>query len=993
QLGNAPQPAKTGEGFFFLTHADTDLLALQAATRDLPADFPPVRAISLNRIASDEHMTAVLSAYLPASRVVVVRVLGGLRNTPGLKQLADLARAQGRHLLLTSGTGQPDPELLAASTVPPQVLHDGSAYLHAGGVANFAALLRFLSDRLALTGYGYEAPVPLPEHGIYRPGNAMTTLDDWLKDFDPAKPTIGVLFYRSHWLSGNTGFIDALSAAIEARGAQALAVFTSSLKARGAGSGPAAFELLQHQGKVLVDALIATLSFAMGEVNAGSTTTAGWSVTELESLGVPVLQALCGSTARWQWAASPRGLHPLDTAMNVALPEFDGRLITVPISFKENLATPQLPAAQYVALPERVARVVELALRFAALRRKPNAEKKIAFVLTNAPGKAARIGNAVGLDAPASLLHVLQAMQAAGYHVEGVPASGDALIHELIERCSYDETLLTSGQLASAMGLVDEKVYDRWFAELPATQQQRMNEQWGAPPGSAYVHEGKLALAGLELGNVLVALQPPRGYGMDPNAIYHQPDLPPPHNYFALYRWLRDEWRADAIVHLGKHGTLEWLPGKSIGLSQDCFPDAFLAELPLFYPFILNDPGEGAQAKRRAHAVIVDHLTPPMMSADAHGVLAQLMQLVDEYYQVEMLDPGKLPLVQQQIWNLIQQAHLEEDLKFLMQQGHEGHTHEWDEGTADDGTPLSIAQLRGMEVAHLVQELDGYLCELAGAQIRDGLHILGQVPQGDQQIGLLQALTRLPNLDVPGLRESMAALLGFELANLLQAKGAPLANEARRAAIAALADKPIATSADVLELIDELSRHLLETFAARGFRSEEIDAVIAAALPPVVDVAAASLTALREVLEFVAKRLVPELQRTGDEITNLLAGLAGKYVPAGPSGAPTRGMAHVLPTGRNFYAVDPRALPSFAAWQVGQQLAREVLDRHRRETGSWPESIGISIWGTSAMRTHGDDVAQVLALLGVRPVWHRENRRVSGVELIPLAELRRPRIV
>ena len=155
------------------------------------------------------------------------------------------------------------------------------------------------------------------------------------------------------------------------------------------------------------------------------------------------------------------------------------------------------------------------------------------------------------------------------------------------------------------------------------------------------------------MGNVFVALQPPRGYGMDPNAIYHQPDLPPPHNYYALYRWLRDVWRADAIVHVGKHGTLEWLPGKGVGLSADCFPDSFLGDLPLFYPFILNDPGEGAQAKRRGHAVIIDHLTPPMTTADAYGELAELMQLVDEYYQVELLDPSKMPLVQQQIWDLI----------------------------------------------------------------------------------------------------------------------------------------------------------------------------------------------------------------------------------------------------------------------------------------------------------------------------------------------------
>src|SRR6185437_10776723 len=327
-----------------------------------------------------------------------------------------------------------------------------------------------------------------------------------------------------------------------------------------------------------------------------------------------------------------------------------------------------------------------------------------------------------------------------------LPPDGDALIHALIDRCSYDETFLTSEQLAQAAGRVPEKRYRAWFEELPESQRRQMTEQWGAPPGQAYVHDGHIALAGLEFGNVFVALQPPRGYGMDPNAIYHRPDLPPPHNYYALYRWLRDDWRADAIVHLGKHGTLEWLPGKSVGLSADCYPDTFLADMPLFYPFILNDPGEGAQAKRRSHAVIVDHLTPPLTTADGYGELAELMQLVDEYYQVEMLDPSKMPLLQRQIWDLIQRANLQDDLRHLLRQNHGDHVHEWDEALTADGTPWTLSQMAGREVAHLIQELDGYLCELAGAQIRDGLHILGQVPDGEQMLGMLAALTRLPNL-------------------------------------------------------------------------------------------------------------------------------------------------------------------------------------------------------------------------------------------------------
>ena len=645
-------------------------------------------------------------------------------------------------------------------------------------------------------------------------------------------------------MSGNLAFIDALVDALEARGIDALPIFTASLKD---GQRPAAFELFHKAGKPIVDVLITTVAFALGEVRGDGPTPAGWSIDVLRELDVPVLQAICASTMRWQWEASPRGLNPLDTAMNVALPEFDGRIVTVPISFKEAVDEPALrggtggwgeggrtacspirevsrtrrppcpsltlspsqkraiDAIRYAPVDDRIARVAGLAARFATLRTKPNADKRIVFVLTNAAGKAAKIGNAVGLDAPASLLRILHALAAAGYDVGSIPESGDALIHALIDRCSYDETLLTESQLAEAAGRVPSDVYRRWFAELPANRREQMIAQWGEPPGTAFVHDDCLAIAGLTFGNVFVALQPPRGYGMDPAAIYHQPDLPPTHHYYAFHRWLADLWRADAIVHVGKHGTLEWLPGKGVGLAGDCFPDLFLADMPLFYPFILNDPGEGAQAKRRGHAVIIDHLTPPMTTADGYGELAELMQLVDEYYQVELLDPSKMPILQQQIWDLIRRANLQEDLKFVMSTNHGDHTHEWEDALTADGTPVSLAQMQGRDVSHLIQELDGYLCELAGAQIRDGLHILGEVPEGDKLAGLLQALTRVPNLDVPSLRAALAEFFGLNLDALVADKGARVACPS----LQDLAGRPIATHADALETIDELSLHLL----------------------------------------------------------------------------------------------------------------------------------------------------------------------------------------
>ena len=990
-----------------LSHADTDIAALGRARP--PVGLPAVQALSLGAIADAGAMQRLLAGPLRETRILVLRVLGKASDIPGLDDvLAFVARRQCA-LLAISGTGDPDPELAALSSVPDDMLLDVAAYLQAGGSVNLMQMLRYLSDRLLLSHLGHAAPVELPAHGLYHPAlDAGAGLDAWRAIVDPARPTAGIVFYRAHWLSGNTRFIDALIDALDAAGLNALPVFTASLRTPGADGQPAALEPFFAPG-CRIDVLINTTSFAVGDLQ-------GTARSVFASLDVPVLQAIASHMTEAQWRAAERGLDPLDTAMNVALPEFDGRLISVPFSFK---APREADATGgYAPSPERARRVAGQAARLAALRRKAPADKRIAFIFTNSAGKAAQIGNAVGLDAPASLWALLAAMRAAGYHIEGLPRDSNALIHALIDGGAYDQDWLSADQIARSSARVPGARYASWFAELPETLAARMQARWGTPPGDAFVDRGDLVFSGLTFGHVFVALQPPRGYGMDPDAIYHTPDLPPTHHYYALYRWLRDDWGADAIVHVGKHGTLEWLPGKGVGVSRDCFPDALLPDLPLFYPFILNDPGEGAQAKRRAHATIIDHLTPPMTTADTYGPLAQLTQLVDEYYQVEMLDPDKLPILQQQIWALIKEARLDTDLEAMLAHGHAGHDHEHDHDHDHDhhhehehdhehehehehghehgheqpnatpdaqGVPRALTRMEGVDVAHLIEDIDGYLCELGAAQIRDGLHILGQAPTGEALIDMLAALTRLANLDIPSLPGSLARTLGLD-PERLAAEPARRLDPALRAA-AGWAPRPLHTHADAIEALTVLARHLLSALAAHGFSAAGMDRALAQVLPeytPTHD--------LRRVLEHVCNRLVPDLAATRQEIDHLLHGLAGGFVPPGPSGAPTRGMAHVLPTGRNFYSVDPRSLPSQAAWHVGAALARELLDRHRRETGTWPESVSISIWGTSAMRTHGDDIAEILALLGVRPCWQPESRRVSGIEVIPLETLGRPRI-
>jgi cobaltochelatase CobN len=971
----APEVAVNPGLIAFLTHAGTDLMTLDRARADLPAGLT-VLGLSLLSIVGEEQMLATLNGGLAEAGVVLVRIHGRIEAVPALELLRQRCHERGQRLLFVSGTGELDPQMAQAGDVPLDVLQSVTSYLMCGGPGNLIECLKFLSDRLLLSGYGYHDPQLTAEHGVYLRDIEGADGADWLRQADPSKPVAAILFYRAHLLSGNTGFVDAMAEALSARGLEPLCIFTSSLKSLSQGI-PTAFEMFP----VRPDVIISTLSFAQGDVNTGGITQAGSNVSSLEAMGVPVIQTMAASVPQASWELSSRGLNPLETAINVAIPEFDGRIVTVPISFKERQSGHD--GAVYTPHPERIARVAGIAARLVRLRRTPNQAKRIAFILTNSSAKAAQVGNAVGLDAPASLHNLLRAMRGRGYGIDDLPPDGDAIIHELLGRGSYDDNYPLDPAQAQKLSVAR---YREWFDGFPENVRKRLIRSWqepGSDPKEPWRDSSNYLFSALELGNVIIALQPPRGYGMNPDAIYHTPDLPPTHHYTAFYRWLgasRSDggWDADAIVHVGKHGTLEWLPGKGIGLSAECFPDLLLGDMPLVYPFIINDPGEGSQAKRRAHAVIVDHLTPPMTVADTYGPLAELNQLVNEYYNLEKLDPSKLPIVQRQIWDLIEKTNLRADLdlKTMMAQDHGDHKHEWDDQATPEGVPVTLAEMSGSDVAHLIEDIDGYLCELGLAQIRDGLHILGHMPP---LADMLRSLTRLPNAGVPGLQESLAALFDYSLQDLLDRPGARL--EPAATVCGALCH----SHADVLRELDQVAFSLLSSLEDRGFQPSQIEEVQLL----VIGAVSANVSV---VLEYACVSIVPNLERVDEEIGNVLNALEGRYVPAGPAGAPTRGMAGILPTGRNFYAVDPRALPSQAAWQVGQQLARETLARYLKEENAYPEMVGLSIWGTSQMRTQGDDVAEALAFLGVKPVWNTQSRRIDRVEAIPLAELGRPRV-
>ena len=889
-----------------LSTSDTDLIAARASGA-------AYRWANPSRLVDGE-----LAEMLDGVQAVVVRILGGYRAwEDGIDQVV----AAGVPAVVISGEQAPDADLMSHSTVPAGVALETHVYFAQGGIENMVNLHAFLSDTLLMTGFGFQPPVSTPTWGVLEcPAGFQPSGDG---------PTIAVLFYRAQQLAGNTEYIGALCHAIHAAGGRPLAIYCASLRT----PEPELLELLGT-----ADALITTVLAAGGAIPA--TVGAGgsddqWSVAHLAALNVPILQGLCLTSSRAQWSENDDGMSPLDVATQVAVPEFDGRIITVPFSFKE---IDDEGLISYIPDVERCARVAGIAVRHARLRSIAPSEKRVALVFSAYPTKHARIGNAVGLDTPASAVVLLRAMRDAGYDIGDVPGvdaeDGDALVHALIERGGQDQDWLSEGQLVGNPIRLSAKDYREWFATLPAQLTDAMVQHWGPPPGELFVDrsrdpDGEIVIAAMLSGNVVILVQPPRGFGENPVAIYHDPDLPPSHHYLAAYRWLDKGFGADAVVHLGKHGNLEWLPGKTLGMSASCGSDAALGDLPLIYPFLVNDPGEGTQAKRRGHAVLVDHLIPPMARAETYGDIARLEQLLDEHSNIAALDPGKLPAIRQQIWTLMRAAKMDHDL---------GLEDRPDEDVFDD----------------MLLHVDGWLCEIKDVQIRDGLHVLGQAPQGSVELDLVLAMLRARQLfggeqSVPGLRQALGLVEDGS-----DTRGA-------------------------VDVAEEQARALVAALQESGWDAAAVDRLTESA-----DVAA--------VLRFAADEVVPRLRQTDSEITQILRALDGGFIAAGPSGSPLRGLVNVLPTGRNFYSVDPKAVPSRLAWETGVALADSLLERYHADHGEWPRSVGLSVWGTSAMRTSGDDIAEVLALLGVRPVWDDASRRVVNLEVISPAELRRPRI-
>ena len=963
-----------------LTAADTELacLALAQAQR---RDAPSLRLANLLFLGHNLSVDQYVDKIVRHARLVIVRLLGGARYWPyGAEQIAETCRRQGIALAMLPGDDQPDPELSSLSTLPPDATHRLWQYCIHGGAENARNLLAYAATLIGRVAEWRE-PVELLRAALYWPGHDRPTPAElqscWAKD----RPVVALVFYRALVQSGDLAVIDALIAGLVEQGLNPLPVYATSLKE------PMAAALLRDLfAKAPPAVILNATAFALSQPGAARTE------TPFDAADCPVMQVVFASSSEESWRAGSSGLTARDIAMHVALPEVDGRLLSRAVSFKAEARTDpgtQCPIVTYRPVADRIAFVARLAAAWARLRATPAAERRIAIVLANYPNRDGRIGNGVGLDTPAGVIEVLRALNDAGYAIDGAPAEAAALMHLLLSGPTNKTLSHEVGEgrvgVAVRFGLSD---YRAFLDTLPLSLQSQIADRWGDPERDPFFAGGGFRLLIHRLGNVVVAVQPARGYNIDPSATYHSPDLVPPHGYLAFYAWLRQSFDVHAVIHMGKHGNLEWLPGKALALAGECWPEAALGPLPHLYPFIVNDPGEGSQAKRRSAAVIIDHLTPPLTRAESYGPLRDLEQLVDEYYEAAGLDPRRCRLLRDRILDLAASIGLDKDC-----------------GVA-----------RGDDAEAALGKLDNHLCELKELQIRDGLHIFGVAPTGEQLTDLLVALTRLPRNRGEGKDASLIRALAQDLhlaldpltatlgdpwtgprprslsfAHVIPAK-AGIQGQATNGSLWPPAFAGVTIEEDERTVRDSDRADALGAWRTVGDTVERFE-MLAKRLVAGEQQADPTWTATRAVLDFIERELHPTVARCGTtEIAGLLAGLDGRFVAPGPSGAPTRGRLDVLPTGRNFYSVDTRAVPTTTAWLLGWKSASLLLDRYRQDHGAWPASLALSAWGTANMRTGGDDIAQALALMGVRPTWDNGSGRVSGFEILPLSILDRPRV-
>jgi cobaltochelatase CobN len=1019
QEGEAIDLAQSPGDFVFASSADSELAMLAGAADR--AGVGSLRLANTLRLSNNLSVDMWLEKTVNHAKLVVLRLIGGAAYFQyGVDELTALCANKRIPLVLLPGDANPDPILQSRSTIYP----DDWTTLHrlfiSGGPDNADAILAAFRELVAhypsplagegarraeeglsndpkgkslqwsdLSEKGRESyarlagdldPKPFPRFGLWHPKTGMTD-EAGLRALHVANaPHIPILFYRAALEGAGTATLEALISDLESRGLAPVPLLISSLK-----EAPCVRFVQQVLAAFPPSAIFNLTAFALGVADLDDAS------NPFSGTDAPVIQLIQSGRSEAQWQADPQGLSSKDMAMYLVMPEVDGRIGGLLVGHKADAVwheRTQCPLSAYAPDAGGITRAVDLAANWARLRATPRAGRRIAIILANYPIRDGRLANGVGYDAPESTVRMLMALEQTGYALSSPLPLGERSAARPPGEGAHPTTsadliaLLQSGptnahpRRGRSDAVLSLERYEALFASLPEEIRTAVAARWGDASTDPFVRNDAFHLPAHRFGNVAILLQPARGWDLDETLSYHDPHLVPPHAYIAAYLWLRHDFDAHAMVHNGKHGTLEWLPGKSAALDADCYPDALWGQLPHLYPFIVNDPGEGTQAKRRTGAVIIDHLVPPLTRAETYGPLKDLEALLDEYYAASGMDRRRLNDLKRRILDFVSDTRLDQDI----------------------GLPES-------ETDALIK-IDNFLCDLKEAQIRDGLHVFGSSPAGGFARDLTVALARIPRGDSAGDNSLIRALaddlkLGFDplTAKLGVPWTGPMPETIHPHSSALGLDPRVTVNAVGASTGPRIKSEggperwdASITIRTTGDMVEHLEH-LAADLVSGTLVCPPDWPNTRAVLDIVDTVIKPRLAASGPaEMAAFLDALDGKFIAPGPSGAPSRGRLDVLPTGRNFYSVDARAVPTPSAWELGRRSAENLVLRHLQDHGHHLRSAALSVWGTANMRTGGDDIAQALALIGARPTWDPGSLRVSGYEIVPLAKLGRPRV-
>ena len=890
--------------------------------------------------------------------VTFVDTHGGLPYFLGFRKLYESLKDQ-KHLFVRSGIENETDELLPHLSLSIAQYSQMEKYFQAGGLNNYISLCVYcgvefgdLNEKVTLPEFEKYQCLYTPQ-GPIRGQEAEEYLE---RAAETEKLVIAVIVHEHLLKRNNMEMPDALYEKIIQKGAFPLMLVTNILPPDTT-LGYSFEDALAHYITPYADAVINTTGMSVSVLAFPGDGSAAREQSVFEPVNLPVFQAMQTYYDREQWEASLAGLDNMMLSCCVYQPEFDGQLITFPVCTRELIKTPYGAVHRFMPIEERIEKLVSLACNYGKLRHIPAREKKVAVIFHNMPPRNDTIGCAFGLDTPETVYRLVEELKREGVFLDFDFADGQDIIQRIIKGLSNDTRWLPESEMKQrSADRIPGELYRKWFDSFSEKVQKELTKDWGNPPGSFMAVDGEILVPGIINGNIFIGLQPPRAVEEQAEAAYHSTDLVCPHHYLAYYQWIEKVFGANVIVHVGTHGTIEWLPGKEIAMSKDCYPDLAIGCLPHLYIYNIAVTGEGMQAKRRTFAGLLGHLIPAMQQSGVYGELEDVDEKVGEYYRVVKEEPQKREVLAKEIWNLAERLHLNEDIGFLEE---------------PDGD--------GMD--SFVEKLHLWIGRLKSSEVRDGLHIFGEAPQGERQKELCRLLVRVPNGDVPSIRQALGSFYGLD-ADLLMDQPERLHDSG-------------CTNQMILEKLDQEADILFERLQETDFAPKSVEKVIGElAIKTELEEKSRQVfkEPLRKCLNLVCREIAPNLRRTTQEMDYFRKGMNGEFLVPGPSGNPSRGNAAILPTGRNFYSVDPGTIPCRAAWKIGCTLADQMLAREEKEKGKLPESVAIVVYAGDTMKTRGDDLGEILWLLGIRPVWLGNTDRVIDLEVIPLEELGRPRI-